>query len=67
MKLIFSIIVIFIMNYIPLYACTTAIISGKATVDGRPLLFKHRDTGHSQNKLMFFEDGDYNYIGFSLY
>lgn len=44
-------------------ACTTAIISGKFTPDGRPLLFKHRDTSHRQNKLMYFEDGKYEYIG----
>ncbi|MBL7092645.1 hypothetical protein ISS22_01600 [candidate division KSB1 bacterium] len=43
--------------------CTTAIVSGKFTVDGRPLLFKHRDTGTLQNKLMFFNDGKYKYIG----
>lgn len=44
-------------------ACTTAIISGKVTVDGRPLLYKHRDTGTLQNKLMAFTDGRYDYIG----
>ncbi|UCE20560.1 MAG: hypothetical protein JSV84_09235 [Gemmatimonadota bacterium] len=44
-------------------ACTTAIISGKATVDGRPLLFKHRDSDSLDNKLMFFDDGIYEYIG----
>jgi hypothetical protein len=43
--------------------CTTAIVSGTFTVDGRPLLFKHRDTGTLQNKLMFFNDGKYEYIG----
>ena len=46
-----------------LFACTTAIVSGKFTPDGRPLLFKHRDTGKLQNKLMFFTDGKYEYIG----
>ena len=44
-------------------ACTTAIVSGKCTVDGRPLLLKHRDTDNLQNKLMFFHDGKYEYIG----
>ena len=44
-------------------ACTTAIVSGKYTPDGRPLLFKHRDAGELQNKLMFFSDGKYEYIG----
>ncbi len=46
-----------------LKACTTAIISGKYTTDGRPLLYKHRDSGFYQNKLMYFKDGAYEYIG----
>ena len=44
-------------------SCTTAIISGKATPDGRPILWKHRDSNHYQNKLMFFEGNKYHYIG----
>jgi hypothetical protein len=44
-------------------ACTTAIVSGKFTKSGRPLIFKHRDTGELQNKVMYFEDGKFNYIG----
>jgi len=44
-------------------ACTTAVLSGKATVDGRPILLKHRDSDFFQNKLMYFSDGQYNYIG----
>ncbi|MCB0748043.1 MAG: hypothetical protein KDC90_11330 [Ignavibacteriae bacterium] len=44
-------------------ACTTAIISGKFTKNGRPLIFKHRDTGTLQNRIMYFEDGKYNYMG----
>ena len=46
-----------------LLPCTTAIVSGKYTKSGRPLLLKHRDSGFEQNKLMFFDDGKYNYIG----
>ena len=44
-------------------ACTTAIVSGKFTKNGRPLIFKHRDTGTLQNRIMYFEDGKYNYMG----
>ena len=32
-------------------ACTSAIITGKATPDGRPLMWKHRDTGELNNKV----------------
>ena len=48
---------------IGLQACTTAVISGKATPDGRPLLWKHRDTWAIQNKIMQFNDGKYTCIG----
>lgn len=44
-------------------ACTTAIVSGKYTADGRPLLFKQRDTPDLENKLLTFSDGKYPYIG----
>ncbi|MCK4345136.1 MAG: hypothetical protein KAX05_07595 [Bacteroidales bacterium] len=44
-------------------ACTTAIISGKYTPDGRPLLWKHRDTGFLNNKIVHFNDGKYSYTG----
>jgi hypothetical protein len=45
------------------FPCTTAIFSGSSTPDGRPLLYKHRDTSFLQNKLMYFSDGLYPYIG----
>ena len=44
-------------------ACTTFIISGKYTPDGRPILYKHRDTGTLDNALIYFTDGKYPYIG----
>ncbi len=36
-------------------ACTSAIFTGKVTADGRPLLWKHRDTGEENNRIEFFE------------
>ncbi len=44
-------------------ACTTAVISGKYTKNGRPMLWKHRDTWAINNKIMVFNDGKYSYIG----
>ncbi len=44
-------------------ACTIAVISGKYTVDGRPLLWKNRDTWAIHNKIMFFHGDKYDYIG----
>lgn len=43
--------------------CTVAVVSGKATVDGRPLLWKNRDTSNFDNEVAFFNDGKYPYIG----
>jgi uncharacterized lipoprotein NlpE involved in copper resistance len=48
---------------IPTAACTVAVVSGKCTPDGRPLLWKHRDTDKLQNALMYFTDGKYPFIG----
>lgn len=45
------------------YACTTFLMSGKYTPDGKPLLYKNRDTDEMQNSLVFFSDGRYKYIG----
>jgi hypothetical protein len=44
-------------------ACTTFLISGKYTADGKPLLFKNRDTDEMQNSLAYFADGKYKFIG----
>jgi hypothetical protein len=46
-----------------LIACTTYIISGKFTPDGKPILFKHRDTDQVKNSLVLFTDGKYKYMG----
>ena len=50
-------------SYYNIQACTTAIVSGKYTKDGRPILWKHRDSDFIHNKLMYFTDGKYEYIG----
>ncbi|RUT78743.1 hypothetical protein [Ancylomarina longa] len=44
-------------------ACTTAVISGKYTKDGRPMIWKLRDSDSFQNKLMYFANGKYDCIG----
>lgn len=44
-----------------IYACTSAIITGKATPDGRPLLWKHRDTGELNNKVKYFKGAKYSF------
>ena len=44
-------------------ACTSAVVSGRATRDGRPILWKQRDTGASENKLVYRTDGTYRSVG----
>ncbi|EKD32593.1 MAG: hypothetical protein ACD_77C00040G0006 [uncultured bacterium] len=42
--------------------CTSAIITGKITADGRPLLWKHRDTGEDNNRIQYFKGEKFNFI-----
>ncbi|MBP7496822.1 MAG: hypothetical protein KA792_04075, partial [Bacteroidales bacterium] len=58
-----NLIVLLLLLLNNLHPCTVAIISGKVTKDGRPLLWKQRDSDSLNNKLKYFFDGNYNYIG----
>lgn len=44
-------------------ACTSFIVSGKVTPDGRPLIFKNRDTGAWDNVAVLVQGERYRYIG----
>ena len=63
LRIILSLLFIFAFSINDLFSCTTAVVSGKYTEDGRPILWKHRDSDFYQNKLMYFTDGKYDYIG----
>lgn len=60
-KYILTLFLLLIVHTI--FACTTAVITGRASRDGRPLLYKQRDSGFLDNKVMLFKDGLYTYIG----
>jgi len=60
-KILILLITLFITNIG--FGCTTAVISGKYTKDGRPMIWKLRDTDYLKNKMMYFNDGKYNYVG----
>lgn len=47
----------------PVLACTSVIVSGKATKDGRPLIFKHRDSGKLHNMMIVVQGQRYRYLG----
>ncbi|MCX7833317.1 MAG: C45 family peptidase [Ignavibacteria bacterium] len=62
-KNIIIISTIILLSIINVYPCTTAIISGRITPDGKPLLWKNRDTDELENKLMYFRIGNVDIIG----
>ncbi len=62
-KIILTLIVFLFLFDWNASACTSAVISGKATKDGRPMLWKNRDTPTLNNKIMIFHDGKYSYVG----
>ena len=46
----------------PVWACSSAVISGKITPDGRPLLWKNRETGHLRNHMAYVKGEKYDFI-----
>jgi len=62
-NLLISLLVFFELQCLPIYACTSIIISGKNTPDGRPIMWKNRDTDTFQNAIKYFSDEKYNSIG----
>ena len=62
-KLLLLVLLMSAFYFQDISACTTAIVSGKYTKDGKPLLWKNRDTWSVKNKIMHFKDGKYECIG----
>jgi hypothetical protein len=62
MKYIYSLFFVLFFS-IHFYACTTFVLSGKHTKDGKPMLYKNRDASENQNGLVHFNDGKFPYIG----
>ncbi len=64
MKKLIAFFVLFLaIAGLPSRACTSIIISGKSTPDGRPIMWKNRDTDSFQNAIRYFDDGKYASIG----
>ncbi len=61
-KIILTVLAAFAVN--SAFACTSAIIAAKNTTNGRPLLWKHRDTGEENNKVERTpaQDGKFEYV-----
>ena len=44
-------------------ACTIGVASGRATVDGRPMIWKTRDTDIKDNKVVYNDSCEYKFVG----
>ena len=42
--------------------CTLVLLSGRATPDGRPIIWKNRDAASLDNEVCYFDDGLYRYV-----
>ena len=49
------------------WACTSFIVSGRVTKDGRPLIFKNRDTSGTSNVMVMIQGELYRYVGITGY
>lgn len=54
---------LFFANIAVTFSCTTAVISGKFTKSGRPMVWKVRDTDYLSNSMKSFDDGKWEYMG----
>ena len=64
-KILISLVVLAVMmtEVQPLLACTSVIVSGRVTKDGRPMIFKHRDSGKVHNMMLVVQGRKYRYLG----
>ena len=64
MKRLLSILLTLLSIYsFPSFACTSVIVSSKATASGKPLMLKHRDSGELNNRIEYFNGSIYTFIG----
>lgn len=61
-RFILVFIFIFIFLSVQAFCCTSVIISGNARADGRPVMYKHRDTGELNNRMQWFRGPEYCFI-----
>jgi hypothetical protein len=59
-------LVLFVLLLVPFShaaeECTTVVVAGRATVDGRPLLWKNRDTDDVHNEVAYLTGGVYSLV-----
>lgn len=62
---LFLLILLCVVAGVPAGACTSAVVSGRVTLDGRPLLWKHRDASDLNNRIVRFDavKGQFSFVG----
>ena len=63
MKKLFVTTLVLMLQLSYLLACTSIIVSGKATADGRPVMYKNRDTDCLDNRVERYQGKKYAFIG----
>lgn len=63
MKKTFFLCLLALVGMVEGYACTSIIVTGKHTPDGRPLMWKHRDTSQPANHIVFVKGQRFDFIG----
>lgn len=63
MRILYLIVTVLCLALSEGRACTSAVISSRASADGRPVLWKHRDTGALDNRLEHFKGPEYSFTG----
>lgn len=63
MKRFFLFLSLTLVALVQTLACTTAVISGEYTPNGKPMLWKVRDTESLNNKMIYCDSGRYAFIG----
>lgn len=61
-RFIFISFILFLFPFLSIFSCTSGIIAGRLTKDGRPLLFKHRDTGEMNNRIEYFNGAKFGFL-----
>ncbi len=61
--LAFAILTVMMTEVQPLGACTSVIVSGRVTKDGRPMILKHRDSEKLHNMTIVVQGQCYRYLG----
>lgn len=59
---IISLLLLLNLSIDVVWACTSAVVSGKVTPDGRPLLWKNRDTDYLRNHIDYVKGTKYSFI-----